>query len=221
MVDGQTSDQPPGADYAGEARLLEALRAGDEAAFRQVVEQFYESMVRIAKIYVSDEATAEEVVQETWIAVLRGIERFEGRSSLKTWIFTILTNRAKTRAQRDGRYTAVSFDGDQDEPTVAPERFRPGSDPHWPNIWWDETRPANWENVPEERLLSKETMGCIMQAIETLPPNQREVIRLRDVEGLSAMDVCNMLSLSDSNQRVLLHRARSRIRQALEDYLAG
>ncbi len=222
-----TDDKPPGGQLENstsaeaDVRLLEALRAGDEDAFAQVVERYYESMVRIAMLYVMDEAAAEEVVQETWIAVLKGVDRFEGRSALKTWIFTILSNRAKTRAERDGRRAAINFSEERDdEPTVPAQRFRPGSDPQWPNQWWDESMPAKWENVPEARLLSKETLACIMQAIEGLPASQREVIRLRDVEGFSSTEVCNILSLTESNQRVLLHRARSRVRQALESYLA-
>jgi RNA polymerase sigma-70 factor (ECF subfamily) len=222
------ADEQPPIEHIGEnppaeseVRLLEALRAGDEDAFAQVVERHYDSMVRIAMLYVMDEAAAEEVVQETWIAVLKGVDRFEGRSALKTWIFTILSNRAKTRAQRDGRRAAISFAEErEDEPTVATQRFRPGSDPQWPNQWWAESAPANWEDVPEAQLLSTETLACIMQAIEALPSNQREVIRLRDVEGFSSTEVCNILSLTESNQRVLLHRARSRVRQALESYLS-
>jgi RNA polymerase sigma-70 factor, ECF subfamily len=203
-------------------QLLDKLRAGDEQAFNTLVEGLYASMVRIASLYVRDESTAQEVAQETWIAILKGLDRFEGRSSLKTWIYTILSNRAKTRAQRDRRRAALDLGDDNDfESAVAANRFRAANDPHWSNGWSEESRPASWENIPEERLLSQETMACIQRAIEALPLAQREVIRLRDVEGFSSTEVCNILELSETNQRVILHRARSRVRQALEDYLSA
>jgi RNA polymerase sigma-70 factor, ECF subfamily len=215
---GVEPTKPPEADQ----HLLDRLRAGDEEAFTTLVEGLYASMVRIASLYVRDEAAAEEVVQETWLAVLKGLDRFEGRSSLKTWIYTILSNRAKTRIQRDQRRVALQLgDEDEFESAVASYRFRPASDPDWPNGWRADYLPVSWENIPEERLLSRETMSNIMRAIEALPPTQREVIRLRDVEGLSSSEVCNILSLSETNQRVILHRARSRVRQALEDYLSN
>jgi len=218
IMSGQAS---PGFDMAhppsDDTRLLAALRDGDEAAFTQLVEQHYASMVRIAMIYVADQAIAEDVVQETWIGVLRGLGRFEGRSSLKTWIFTILTNRAKTRAQREGRYVPLTpaweSDGEDDEPIVTPERFSTSG--HWS----DDQRPDQWDTLPEDRLLSQETLDVIAMAIAGLPPNQRQVIRLRDVEGWSSSEVCNILDISETNQRVLLHRARAKVRQALEGYL--
>jgi RNA polymerase sigma-70 factor (ECF subfamily) len=206
---------------AADGSLVESLRNGEEDAFNALVEQYYTSMVRIAMIYVPSQEIAEDVVQETWIAVLKGLDRFEGRSSLKTWIYTILTNRAKTRAQREGRYVPLDLSDDSDsEPAVPTERFRPIDDPNYPNHWLPDLKPQSWENVPEAHLLSSETLTLITQAINMLPPNQREVIRLRDVEGFSSMEVCNILSLSETNQRVLLHRARSRVRAALEKYLA-
>ncbi len=219
VADGQTSGQASGYG-AAEIQLIQALRAGDEAAFTTLVEGHYASMVRIAMIYVPTQQVAEEVVQETWIAVLKGLDNFEGRSSLKTWIFTILTNRAKTRAQREGRYVPLELPDEQDfEPAVTPDRFRPADDPQWPHHWWPDQKPQTWDNIPENHLLSSETHHYIMEAIEALPANQREVIRLRDVEGFSAAEVCNIMSLTETNQRVLLHRARSRVRKALESYL--
>jgi RNA polymerase sigma-70 factor (ECF subfamily) len=219
----QPDDRPPsGSMIASEADLkqIERLKAGDEEAFSLLVEHYYASMVRIAMIYVPSQEIAEDVVQETWVAVLKGLDRFEGRSSLKTWIFTILTNRAKTRAQRESRYVPLELPDEQDvEPAVPAERFRPGDAPEWANHWWPEMEPKNWDSVPEAHLLSQETLSSIMQAIAALPPNQREVIRLRDVEGFSSTEVCNILSLSETNQRVLLHRARSRVRLALETYM--
>ena len=153
------------------------------------------------------------------MGVLQGLDRFEGRSSLKTWIFRILTNRAKTRAQREGRSVPFSslpeFTNEVYEPAVEPERFR-GQDQQWPGLWI--SFPHSWNEIPEERILSLETMTHIQEAIDKLPPGQREVITLRDVEGWSSDEACNLLGVSESNQRVLLHRARSRVRRALEKY---
>jgi RNA polymerase sigma-70 factor (ECF subfamily) len=196
-------------------QLVAALRAGDEAVFNALIDQLYNSMVRIAMIYTSDQAVAEDVVQETWIAVLRGLDRFEGRSSLKTWIFTILTNRAKTRAQREGRYVPLELPDETDaEPAVESERF------NVTHHWRTEAMPGSWENIPEDRLLARETQQLINAVIDALPPNQREVIRLRDIEDFTSAEVCNILNISETNQRVLLHRARSKVRRALESYLS-
>lgn len=205
-------------------RLLEALRHGDEAAFTALVDRYYMSMLRIATLYVSDSSAAEDIVQETWVAVLRGMHGFEGRSSLKTWIFTILTNRAKTRGQRDQRQTArfSPFDTETEgfEPAVPADRFRPADDP-WPHHWLPDSKPVAWIGPPEEALVSQELMTLVLDAISALPPAQCEVIRLRDVEGWSSSEVCNVLDISESNQRVLLHRARSKVRHALEGYFAN
>jgi len=205
-----------------ELELVAALRRGDEQAFMTLVEQHTPSLLRLAKLYVANQALAEDVVQETWLGVLRGLDRFAGRSTLKTWIFRILVNTAKTRAQRESRtipFSALApLDDDAGEPAIEPERFLPPDDPHWPKHW--AAPPASWESLPEERLLTHETRERIQQAIEALPPTQREVITLRDVEGWSSEEVCNLLSISESNQRVLLHRARARVRRALEAYLA-
>lgn len=214
------NNQPTG-NAPSDAELVASLRAGDEAAFTELVERLQPSMVRIAMIYTPSQAVAEEVAQETWIAVLKGLDRFEGRSSLKTWIFTILTNRAKTRAQREGRYVPLELNDEfESEPTVDPSRFYASDTPNANHHWTPEGTPHPWDSIPEEHLLSEETQAQIMQAIDALPHNQREVIRLRDVEGLSSSEVCNILSISETNQRVLLHRARARVRQALENYLA-
>lgn len=205
-----------------EETLITALRTGDEAAFVTLIDKYHPSLVRLAMIFVDDPAVAEEVVQETWVAVLTGLDRFEGRSSLKTWIYSILTNRAKTRGQREGRTIPFSamgtLDDDAPEPSVAPDRFEPVGR-EWGNHWKDTTEPGDWDSIPEARLLSMETRTVIQKAIDSLPPNQREVITLRDVLGWSSEEVCNVLELSETNQRVLLHRARSKVRQALEKYL--
>jgi RNA polymerase sigma-70 factor (ECF subfamily) len=201
---------------ADESRLVEALRGGDERVFEQLTREYNASLLRVAQIYVTSRAVAEEVVQETWLGVLNGIDRFEARSSLKTWLYRILTNRAKTRGQRESRSVPFSSIGDPDEPAVEPDRFRPEGD-QYPGGWKEFPHP--WEGDPEERLLAGETRRLILATIETLPPNQRAVITLRDIEGFDAEDVCNVLELSDTNQRVLLHRARSRVRRALEHYL--
>ena len=199
-----------------DARVVDALRRGDEAAFARLLREHQASLERVARIYVSSAAVAEEVVQETWLAVLNGIDRFEGRSSLKTWIFRILTNIAKTRAQREGRtlpFSALQRPDAVPEPAVEPDRFLDPEHPRWPGHW--ASKPIGW---PEERLLGSEVRGVVERAIEELPPAQRAVISLRDIEGWPADDVCNALSVSETNQRVLLHRARSKVRRALEEY---
>ena len=199
--------------------LVARLRAGDESTFAQLVEHYHASMVRIAAIYVNEFAVAEEVVQDTWIAVLKGLDRFEGRSSFKTWIFTILSNRAKTRATRESRYVPLEVSDERDDFDSAAPRFNPANHPY-AGGWADDNIPHPWDSIPETRLLGQETSGVIFHTIESLSPNQQQVIRLRDVEGFSADEVCNMLQLSESNQRVLLHRARERVRQALDSYFA-
>ncbi|HEY1594715.1 MAG TPA: sigma-70 family RNA polymerase sigma factor [Thermoleophilaceae bacterium] len=196
---------------------MAALQAGDEAAFATLVDRYQPSLVRLARMYVRDQSTAEEVAQETWLAVLKGIDRFEGRSSFKTWLFRILTNRAKTRGQRESRSVPFSsLGGDSDDPAVDPDRFRPEGEQYaggWKQF------PVPWEGDPEERLLAGEARALILDTIEKLPPNQRAVITLRDIEGFGSEEVRNVLDVSDTNQRVLLHRARSKVRRALEQYL--
>jgi RNA polymerase sigma-70 factor, ECF subfamily len=197
--------------------LVQRLREGDESAFVELIDRYGATMLRVAQMYVRDKATAEEVVQETWLAVLNGIDRFEERSSLKTWLFRILTNRAKTRGERDGRVLPFSAlagasDGDE-EPSVDPDRFLGPDSPH-PGAW--AAPPIAW---PQDKLLESETLDVIGMAIDKLPEAQREVILLRDVDGWTPMEVSDALGITDGNQRVLLHRARSRVRAALEQYL--
>jgi RNA polymerase sigma-70 factor (ECF subfamily) len=184
-----------------------------------LVERHGASMLRLARVYVRDRAVAEEVVQEAWLGVLEGIERFEGRSSLQTWLHRIVANVARTRAVREARSVPFSTlaSKDVEGPSVPPERFR-GADDRWAGHW--ATPPEPWGR-PDHELLSAETRGRIMAAIDGLPQLQRRVITLRDVEGWSAPEVCNVLELSETNQRVLLHRARTKLRQALDDYLTG
>ena len=202
---------------ATEAELLGALRAGDEGAFAALVREYHPSLVRVARMFVSSQATAEEVAQEAWLGVLNGLDRFEGRSSLKTWIFRILTNIAKTRAVRDGRtlpFSALQDPARVPEAAVDADRFLDPEHPRWPGHW--ASKPLPW---PEDALLAAETRERLAEAIEALPATQRAVITLRDVEGWSSEEVRNALDLSETNQRVLLHRARSKVRAALESYL--
>jgi RNA polymerase sigma-70 factor (ECF subfamily) len=202
---------------ADERALVQALRRGDEAAFEELVRMYHASLLRVARLYVSSPSVAEEVVQETWVGVLNGIGRFEGRSSLKTWIFRILTNTAKTRGIREGR--SVPFSSLQDEelsgPTVDPERFFPPDHSVAPDAWATPPVP-----LPEQILLADETLRVVGTAIEALPPAQRAVITLHDVEGWSADEIRNALELTETNRRVLLHRARAKVRRALEEYAA-
>jgi RNA polymerase sigma-70 factor (ECF subfamily) len=217
-VRGAAAVSPQATDSLDEARLIAALRRGDEAAFALLLDRHHTTMIRLALLYVSSRVVAEEVVQETWLEVLRGLDRFEGRSSLKTWVFRILTNVAKTRGQREAR--SVPFSSlltPQDapvEPAVAAERFRT---PNPGKGGWA-SAPRSWEEVPEERFLAVETRQYLAAAIAALPPVQREVIIRRDVQGWGAEEVCSVLHISAANQRVLLHRARSRVRGALERY---
>jgi RNA polymerase sigma-70 factor (ECF subfamily) len=208
---------PP--DDGDERALVAALRRGEEAAFVALVARHGAALLRLARTFVRDRAVAEEVVQETWLAVLDGIDRFEGRSSLKTWIFQILSNRARTRAVRERRsapFSALADDG-HDETAVDADRFRDEGH-RWAGHW--AAAPADWSALPEERLLGSETLAQVQAAIETLPPRQADVLVLRDVEGWSPDEVCAALDISDGNQRILLHRARSKVRAALESYLS-
>ena len=197
-----------------------ALRAGDEEAFATLVATHHAGLRRVARMYVSSAAIADEVVQDTWIAVLKGLPRFEERSSLKTWIFHILANVAKTRGARERRtmpFSALANDDDDACPSVPPDRFQ-GPDGTWPSHW--AAPPCAWED-PDRRLASLEAREYLKRAIARLPAVQQAVLTLRDVEGFSADEVCDMLDLSAGNQRVILHRARSRLRASLEHYMEG
>jgi len=198
------------------ASELNALKAGDENAFSALVQRYHGALIRLAMGYVKDHAIAEDVVQETWLTCIRSLDRFEGRSSLKTWIFGIALNIARSRGRRERRTLPfASFfrrDPGSSGPTVDPERF--GGDGMW------KTLPTSWANVPEERVLGQETVARVREAIDTLPPNQREVIVLRDIAGLEAIEVCALLAISPENQRVRLHRASAAVRKMLEDYLS-
>jgi RNA polymerase sigma-70 factor (ECF subfamily) len=199
-------------------QFIERLRNGDQAAFMMLLDSYQTSLVRVAMIYVHEQEIAEEVVQETWVGVLRVLARFEGRSSLKTWVFSIAVNLARTRAQREGRYVPLSTDEEHsDEPSVSADRFHPADHP-WNARHWA-IPPQDWQEVPEERLLSQEVQEVIRRAIEDLPAQQRAVITFRDVQNWSTEEVCNVLSVTETNQRVLLHRARSVVRRKLEEYL--
>jgi RNA polymerase sigma-70 factor (ECF subfamily) len=197
--------------------LVQALKDGDEAVFAELVDAWSPGLMRMAQMFVRDRAVAEEVVQETWIAVLRGIDRFEGRSSLKTWVFRILINTAKTRGKRESRSIPFSAAARADEPTVDPDRFL-SADHRWAGGWM--LGPGEW-STPEEELLQGETLEAIMAAIDSLPEAQRAVITMRDVEGLPGEEVAEALGISDGNQRVLLHRARAKVRAAIEAYLGA
>jgi len=200
-----------------DSHLIELLRNGNEAAFVALIDRYSDTMARLAMIYVTAWPVAEEVVQETWMSVFEHLGHFEGRSSLKTWMFRILTNCAKTRAQREGRSIPFSLHSgmstDHAEQAVEPDRLLL-VDHHWAGHWVSVKR----EEMPEERLLSQETRLCLERAIEALPPNQREIIILRDIEGWTSDEICNTLGISEGNQRVLLHRARAKVRSALEKY---
>ncbi|MDE3225977.1 MAG: RNA polymerase sigma factor [Nitrospirota bacterium] len=205
-----------------EQGLLVALRGGEEAAFASLVERYHGSLIRVALAYVSDRSVAEEVVQETWIGVLEGLDRFEGRSSLKTWIFSILTNKAKSRGVRESRHVSFSAIGDpgddSNEPAVDPSRFVASG--FWVDHWASPPHPWD-EETPEKRFLTKEGGIYLEKAIQALPPHLRQVLVMRDVEGLGSKEVCGFLEISEANQRVLLHRARAKVRQALERYVNG
>jgi RNA polymerase sigma-70 factor (ECF subfamily) len=187
--------------------LVERLRAGDESAFETLVARHQDALRRLARTFVRTQAAADDVVQETWLAVIKGLDQFEGRSSLSTWIFRILINRARTHATRDARSVPFSALQTDDEPAVDPAAF--GADGRW------RSAPSRLDTDPEASLLARELRERLLEAVDTLAPAQRAVITLRDLAGLDADDVCSLLEVSDGNQRVLLHRARARVRAVL------
>ena len=201
---------------AADEQIVSALRAGDEHVFRDLYDRNYPAMKRVARGYVDSDAVAEEIVQETWMAIVQGIGRFEGRSALATWIFSILINQAKSHNARERRalpFSSIPSVGDE-EAVVDADRFQK-DDEAWPGHW--ATPPRPWQK-PERRLLSLEVRAQLKEAMTELPDRQRLIVGLRDIEGLSAEEVCERLELSQENQRVLLHRGRSRLRAVLENY---
>jgi RNA polymerase sigma-70 factor, ECF subfamily len=218
------SEVPPGGRASGalpgDEALVAALRRGDEDAFKALVEEYSPFLMRLAMMHVSSRAVAEEVVQDTWVGVLKGLERFQGRSSLRTWIISILLNTARTRGQREGRIVPFALLRRRYEegsgPAMDPDRFqgRRGERPGW----W--ARPPSAWGSPEEKLSEDETRRVLIEAIKGLPPRQREVIALRDLSGWPSEEVCNALGISETNQRVLLHRARTKVRAALESHFS-
>ena len=188
-----------------EAELVDRLRRGDEAAFAELIDSYHARLVGLARHFVKTSEAAEDVAQETWLALVRGIDRFEGRSSLKTWLFQVCANRAKTAGVRDSRTVAVDPGG----PAVDPSRFDQGG------AWSDP--PRHWADVVDDRLEAEAMVEHVREAIAELPESQQLVVTMRDVEGLTAEEVCAVLSISDANQRVLLHRARAHIRRSLEE----
>ena len=199
---------------------MEALRRGDGDAFASLIDRYHSSLLRVAMSYVATRQAAEDVVQDTWMAVIAGIDRFEGRSSLKTWVFRILINRAKTTGMREHRslpFSALDDAGDDQEPSVDPSRFQTGT--RWAGYW--SAPPQSWEDIPEDRLLSGEAQTVVNDAIAVLPAMQRAVITLRDVRGFTSQETCEALGVTEGNQRVLLHRARSKVRARLEGYLGS
>jgi RNA polymerase sigma-70 factor, ECF subfamily len=194
---------------AADGELLVRLRSGDERAFVALVERYQEQMLRLAASFVPSRAVAEEVVQDTWLALLRGLDTFEGRSSLKTWLFSILLNQARTTGTREHRSVPVA----DPEPAVDPARFDVSG--HWAEP------PEHWTEAVEGRLTAGKLADRIRELMDELPARQREVVILRDVEEMSSEEVCSALAISDGNQRVLLHRGRSRLRQLFEDEFGG
>lgn len=210
----QLGSEMPG-DERHDAELVHRVRSGDRTSFTLLVRRHGGPLLRFARMFVRDESVAEEVVQDTWVAVLDGLDGFEERASFKTWLFRILANRARTRATREGRTVPFSaLAANEDEPAVSPERFDHRDE------WSDP--PAAWNHeTPEWLAMEAETRTVIERAVAALPPPQRAVLVLRDQDGLGTDDICNVLGITVTNQRVLLHRARARVRQAVEDHIRG
>jgi len=214
-IDAPLTSLPP--DHP-DAHIVAALRAGDRDVFRSLVNELNPGLTRMARTYVPA-ALADEIVQETWLAVIRSVDTFQGRSALKTWIYRIMLNKVRTLAKRESKivpFTSLGPNADHDGPSVEPDRlvhpeFGPG---YWPDA------PPRWHEQPNARLESRETIAQVTDAIAKLPAAQREVVALRDIEGWTADEVCNALGISSVNQRVLLHRGRVAVRALLEDYLS-
>jgi RNA polymerase sigma-70 factor, ECF subfamily len=202
MTARHSARQPAHSDP--DAQLLARLRVGDEQAFMLLVSRHRAAMLRLAAAYVPSQAIAEEVVQDAWLGFLRGLSRFEGRSSVRTWLFRILVNRARTAGSRERRSTAVADLG----ATVDAARFDASG------TW--ASPPQAWTDLVEDRLVAQQMSDAVAAAMEDLPDRQRTVVTLRDVEGLTSEEVCSVLEITEANQRVLLHRGRSRLRQLLE-----
>jgi RNA polymerase sigma-70 factor, ECF subfamily len=201
----RTTDRPAGTPAADDSDLVDALRAGDEERFAQLVDSLAPAMLRVAEGHVPTRTVAEEVVQETWLAVLTGLDRFERRASVRTWVFGILLNIARTRGSRERRTLPFS----SAFPAAPPQPPLPSAP------------LGSHQGLPEPALLSQEVRTRLRAALDALPPRQRSVVHLRDVQGFDAAEVCRLLGLTPGNQRVLLHRGRARLRHALEDYLDG
>ena len=205
-------------EAADESALTASLRHGDETAFAELVDRYTPAMLRVARGYVRSHEIAEEVVQETWIALIKGIDKFEGRSSLRTWLFAVMANIAKSRGIRERRDvdTAIAlFTGG----TVDPARFRPADDRQWPGHWKEHQEPSPFPDTPEGSVLGDELIDIARHELDKLPERQRAVVTLRDMLGFDSAEVCELLDISVANQRVLLHRGRAAVRQVLEDYL--
>jgi RNA polymerase sigma-70 factor, ECF subfamily len=201
-----------------ESGILAALRGGDDDAFAQLVDEYTPAMLRVARGYAPTREIAEEIVQEAWIALLKGISSFEGRSSLRTWLFAVVINIAKRRGARERRAAdaeIAAFTGS----TVDPARFRSADDPAWPGHWKERREPAAFPDTPEGSVLADELIAFARRELDKLPERQRMVVSLRDMLGWDSSEVCELLNISVANQRVLLHRGRAAVRQALENYL--
>jgi RNA polymerase sigma-70 factor (ECF subfamily) len=213
--------EPPraGGDVCPDADLVTQLRAGDETAIAQLVDEWSPTMLRVARSFVGSPQSAEDVVQDTWLGMLSGLAKFEGRSSLRTWAFSILVNRARTHGAREARTLAWSSLDPRQGP-AAEDRFA-GSGGEHPSHWTSIDVQSRWDTVPENVALSREVLHQLDQAVSGLPPRQRKVVTMRDVCGMTADEVCATLNISPQNQRVLLHRARAVLREALADYYRG
>ena len=212
----------PGPNPDPDADLLARLREGDQDAFAKLVDEWSPVMLRIARTYVASRASAEDAVQDAWLGVVHGLARFEGRSSLRTWVFTILVNRARTRGAREARVVPWSSLGSDDVggPTVDADRFQ-GSAGEYPGHWTWAGAPQRWDGCPEGRALAGEALALVERALGTLPARQRLVVTMRDIQQLTAEEACAVLDVTLENQRVLLHRGRAALRSVLEDYYRG